>query len=356
MPYLRNTWYAGALATEVSSTPLARVLLDEPVVFFRTGDGAPVALADRCPHRFVPLSRGRVKGNDVECGYHGLRFGRDGACTLNPHGKKIVPGAAHVRSYPLVERFGFVWFWPGDPSAADPGLLPDFGFLEDTQRFTCIRGLTPIAGNYQLVVDNLLDLSHVEFLHPLLGQSEGVDAHRTEFFQEGNTVFANRWKPNSLIHGLAKKFFWNSPSPRGDARSNMRWDPPSTLTFDLGVTEVGATVEEGVCIWNPHMPTPETEFTTHYFWLIARNRRLEDAEVSRSLFETVDNIFRTEDGPMIELQQRAMGNVSDLLALQPVMLEPDAPAVRARRTLAALIEEEQAIPAKRPALHGLARN
>src|ERR1700679_24144 len=95
--YLRNNWYQAAWASELSDAPLARTLLDEPIVFFRTGAGI-AALQDRCPHRFAPLSAGRFQGGTVRCGYHGLTFDGSGRCVHNPYGPITEP--MKVRSYP----------------------------------------------------------------------------------------------------------------------------------------------------------------------------------------------------------------------------------------------------------------
>ncbi|MFN3891575.1 MAG: Rieske 2Fe-2S domain-containing protein [Beijerinckiaceae bacterium] len=340
MPFLRNAWYVAALSGEVADKPFERTLLGEPVVLFRGSGGRVVALQDRCPHRFVPLSRGRICGDEIECGYHGLRFDAEGACVANPHGDKAIPRNARVRSWPAVERDGFIWLWMGEAARAAGTQPPAYPFLDAPGAYSAVYGSLHVDANYLLVLDNLLDLSHVEFLHPLLSQAEGVDAHRTEFFVEGDHVIANRWKPNSLVHGLAK-LLWTSPAPRGDARANMRWTAPAILHFDLGATEVGGRPEDGVCIPNAHIMTPETELTTHYFWAVARNRRIDDREFDERMFATVNRIFSTEDVPMIEAQQRAMGPTADLLSQKPVMLEPDVPAMRARRILAQKIQEEQ---------------
>ena len=340
MTYLTNAWYVAALPDEIGVVPLARTLLDVPTVLFRTEVGRLVALRDRCPHRFVPLSRGKVQGETIACAYHGLRFDHAGACVVNPHGDTIPRGSA-VRGFPVIERHGFVWIWPGDPARADPAALDlaMFGFLEQPERFTAVRGYLRVAAHYQLVHDNLLDLSHVEFLHPMLARSEGVAAHRAEMIQQGDVVRVNRWKPASSLNGFAR-LFWTSPSPIGDGRANITWAPPSMLHIDLGVTEVGASVEDGVCTPAAHLITPETAFTCHYFWAQARNRGLNDEALSQRVWSAVDAVFRTEDEPMIEAQQLAMGSVADVMALRPLLLEPDAPAVRARRILARLIAEE----------------
>jgi vanillate O-demethylase monooxygenase subunit len=250
-----------------------------------------------------------------------------------------------------VERYGYVRIWPGDPARANPALLSEFAFLEDQARFKTVRGYLKVEANYQLVVDNLLDLSHVEFLHPMFARKEGVESHRTEFSQEGNTVFAKRLKPNSSLNDFAR-LFWDSPADRGDGRANMRWDPPSLLNFDLGVTEVGARPEDGVCTPAAHLLTPETTYTTHYFWAQARNRKLGDEALDERLRTAVHNVFVHEDKPMIEAQQIEMGAVTDIIALRPVLLEPDVPTIRARRVLTRMIAEEQgeaAVEAKKTA-------
>ena len=123
--FLRNCWYVAAWDHEVTRMNLLRrVLLDEPVVFYRTEDGRPVALADRCCHRHAPLSRGRLRGDALECPYHGFTYDPSGACILVP-GQANIPPGARVRSYPVVERYNLVFIWTGDPDKADPKLILD---------------------------------------------------------------------------------------------------------------------------------------------------------------------------------------------------------------------------------------
>ena len=144
MTYLRNTWYAAAWGTEVSSErPIARTLLDEPLVFFRDAAGNPHGLADKCPHRFAPLSKGCLVGSEIQCPYHGLRFGVDGRCSHNPHGP--IAAAARVQTYPLLERHGVIWIWMGDSSRADPESLADFRVIADADNFAIVRGTIKIA-------------------------------------------------------------------------------------------------------------------------------------------------------------------------------------------------------------------
>jgi vanillate O-demethylase monooxygenase subunit len=338
LEYLRNAWYGAGSTAEIGRKPLRRVLLGEPVVLYRREDGAPVALADRCPHRFAPLSRGRLVGDDLQCGYHGLRFDAAGACTHNPHGGAI-PRQARVRSFPLLERHGFVWIWMGEADDK-PELLPDLAPFGRHDGYATVDGYLRIAANYQLITDNLLDLSHVEFLHAAFAVEDVLETSRTELVRDGDTIHSNRWKPACKVSRFLR-MFWGSASEHGDARANMRWDPPAIMFLDVGVTEVGAPVADGVTTPFLHLLTPETPTSTHYFWAMIRDRQVDDAEVDERVRRIVTQAFAEEDEPMIEAQQQQIGPDVDLMDLGPVLLQPDAAAVSARRALARLIAAER---------------
>jgi phenylpropionate dioxygenase-like ring-hydroxylating dioxygenase large terminal subunit len=183
--FLRNAWYVAASANEVGRIPLPRLLLGEPIVFYRRGDGTSVALEDRCCHRRAPLSKGKIVDDRLQCGYHGFTFDASGACVAIP-GQDSVPTRIGVRSYRLVEWHGFIWIWMGEAAKADPARIPDF--KENTSPgWWPTRVMLPIKGHYQLVVENLLDLSHVAFVH---GETIGSDDTRAtlEFGRGDNYV------------------------------------------------------------------------------------------------------------------------------------------------------------------------
>lgn len=339
MTFIRNAWYVAATSAEVTEQPMRRVILDDPVVLFRIDCGDGVALFDRCPHRMVPLSLGAVRGSTIQCGYHGLRFDAGGRCMHNPHGENI-PAGARVRAYPLTERYGFVWIWPGDPDAADPGTIPHFGPFEQETNVAIVRGYLRVAAHYELVTDNLLDLGHVEFLHRDFATSNGLEVAVTEVQQEGDTIVANRWKRKSTVSPFMRTL-WKSKSDIGDARANMHWHPPALMLLDVGVTEVDAPTSDGISTPFLHLLTPETETSTHYFWSMARDCAIDDTALSRRLEETAARVFETEDRPMIEAQQREVGAGRDLMDLRPVLLSFDVPAVRARRVVGRLVREER---------------
>ena len=190
MTYLRNAWYLAAWSSEVRPRELfQRRLLDEPLVLYRLNDGSPRALQDRCPHRFAPLHLGKIVGDAVQCPYHGLQFSPSGNCVLNPHGP--VPTAARVRSYPVAERYSAIWIWMGDPARADPNSITPFDFLSPEHCYVG-TGYLRINAHYELETDNILDLSHIEFLHPVFS-SEAVRSAKVQSSQEGDTVWSKRF-------------------------------------------------------------------------------------------------------------------------------------------------------------------
>jgi phenylpropionate dioxygenase-like ring-hydroxylating dioxygenase large terminal subunit len=192
--YLRNQWYVAAHGFELKDgKPIARTICDQPLVIFRGADGHVGILSDRCPHRFAPLSAGEVCGNDLQCGYHGIRFDRDGACTHIPGGL-AAPSGFRAKHYPALERHGFVWIWMGE-KAADPNLIPDY-HENDDPGWAGVPGYLDIACNYQLMVDNLLDLTHVVFVHKTTLAGGGVTETPLEVRVEGDRVLAQRMMLN----------------------------------------------------------------------------------------------------------------------------------------------------------------
>ena len=345
MTFIRNAWYAAAWSHEIQRTLLARTILQDPVVLFRREDGEAAALADRCPHRFVPLHRGTLKGDTVECGYHGLCFNAKGACVHNPHGNGLVPRAAQVRDYPLAESQGVVWIWMGQPELADPAAIVCFEPLEDPA-FETVRGYLHVNANYQLISDNLLDLTHGQYVHPMFRNAAGPAAME-ESPVCGDTVWARFVRRDQLPNRYFKMLGF-PPEQHGDHRNYMRWNPPGNLLLDVGMTTVGGRPEEGLSIPTTHLLTPETETTSHYFWAMSRNFKTHDQALSDELLRVGIDIFTNEDKPVIEAQQAYMRSETDLFKMRPILLSTDAPAVRARRILKERVEKEQAREAAVP--------
>jgi phenylpropionate dioxygenase-like ring-hydroxylating dioxygenase large terminal subunit len=346
MPFLRSAWYCVGFPGQLTDGAVQTItVLGEPLVLFRDAAGRFAALQDRCPHRFAPLSSGSLIDGQLQCGYHGLRFDAQGRCVLNPHGDGRIPGAATVRGYATLERHGALWVWMGEAGQADPARLPDFSMVDERPGWTRVHDRLHVRAHYQLVIDNLLDLSHVQYLHPFLADPAlpppGFTS-RIELRQDGDTVTAIN-EMNSIRTNALFAMLWERGEPPAlcDMRANMHWHPPSLLYLDTGATHVGADKSEGPTTEFAHWLTPETASTTHYFWVGTRDRHVGDEAVSAQVRAGVDGAFRMEDEPMIERLQRQMDG-RDLFDMQPVMLQTDGPAVRARRVLMKCIADEAA--------------
>lgn len=336
MTWLRNCWYQAGWADEVAvDKPLTRTILGEPILFWLGGDAQVAAVADRCPHRFAPLSAGRVQGDVVTCGYHGLGFSRDGTCVANPHAP--ITASMRVKSYPTAVRHSAIWIWMGDPSAASMDDLPDLSFIDETPEQARIQMYMPTRANYQLIADNILDLSHADYLHPnsLGGIMTGAKATSREV--DGKIIV--EWKSNDCVPPPAFKPLV-PPGSNADMWTEVVWQAPALMVLSTAATP--PRVERA---WKDesrtlHNMVPETETTTHYFACSTRRFHVEDEHFSAMLRGALEDAFVREDKPMLELQQQSMGS-ADLWSLGPMLLPIDAGAVRARRKLDVLIEAEQ---------------
>jgi vanillate O-demethylase monooxygenase subunit len=333
--FLHNAWYVAAWGHEIGAAPFARTLLGQKVVFFRRSDGTVAALADRCPHRFVPLSRGKVENDTLRCGYHGLCFESDGSCS-DARVKGQLKAAARLRVYPVAERHGAVWIWMGERSA-DPREIPDFGFQTEGggHRFF---GVTYMAANYTLEIDNLLDLSHLDHLHPggLSNGHLGDGVYKA--WQAGRVVHSDWWNPDCATPFQFLPYM--DGEPRVDQWVDTRWEAPGSVHLYTGVTKRGQAKAAGYEIYQGHFVTPESAATTHYFWSSVFPDHGEPAELVAAVEGAVRSTFDDEDRPMLEAQQRAM-RAADFWAELPVILPEDAGAIRARRVLEKLIRDEQ---------------
>lgn len=338
MTYLRNAWYAAGWATDVGEAPFSITILEEPIVIFRGVDKSPVALADMCPHRFAPLSLGRVDGDTIRCPYHGLVFDTAGVCVHNPHGRGARPSSLNVRSYPLLEQDGMIWLWMGEASAAVSKTPPPFPFLQQ-EGWATISGYLKVAANYELVTDNLMDLSHTEFLHPFIAPEGSAAGIRYRSEQQNDEVAAIHDMPDQPNTQLFELLFGTRVS-RVDGYANTYWRAPSNMRLEIGA--VATVPDDGghVRMLQAHLLTPETTTSTHYFWGISRDRCLDNPQIEDTLKMGIDHAFRNEDEPMIQAVQSRMRN-RPLFDMSPALLPMDEAAVRARRVLARCIQAEQ---------------
>ena len=334
--YLRNAWYVAAWADGLGATPQAKVFLEEPVALFRDADGIAQAIGGRCPHRFAPLGNGTVIDGALQCPYHGLRFGTDGACVFNPHPGGAVPKVS-VPVYPLVERHALLWIWMGDPARADAAAIPDFAWLSDP-RWDVVRGQTCAEGHYELYSDNILDLSHANFVHPALVASAFTEGAR-RFWQDGETVHAHYAQPDDyLSEGISA--ILGTAGRKQAFDGHVVWQAPATLSFDFRTGEPGTPFEQMGNMPSLHAFTPETADTTHYLWATGRDFAVGDAEFSCAMRGALEYAFEHEDMPLIRDAHRLMAG-RDFWDLQPLVLEGDGGGIRARRQLRKMIAAEQ---------------
>ena len=344
MHYIRDCWYAVAFSSELGDGLLARKVLGEDVVFYRTDAGRPVALRDRCPHRLLPLSKGKRCGDHVQCGYHGLTFDTTGVCVRVP-GQERIPPAAKVRSWPLVERYGLVFLWAGDPDHADASALPHLPNwnLPDWGRSVGARLL--FRSNYLAILENLLDPAHTTFVHArTIGNAAATDVQTCTEQQDG-CIIARRWVENAEPVPLMRRF--------GGFKGMVdRWQiytltPPAFSMVDFGAVVAGGAHDEaarnaGFRIFSYAFLTPETETSTHYFWFQLRNFQPHDAAVSQELVELYAATFE-EDRDILETIQRIESASGET---PQVNIGSDAGGARMRRMLAArLLAQGTAQPA-----------
>ena len=327
--FLRNSWYVAAWAREVSRTPLARTLLEEPVVLYRKGDGTPVALEDRCCHRHLPLSRGRVEGDDLRCGYHGLRFDAWGKCVEIP-GQASIPPQARVRAYPTQERFGWIWAWMGDAAKADPARIPDWWWADHPDWAFSRPDPIHVRCNYQLISDNVLDVTHLAYVHASSIGASSITEFPATVKKENDLVRLTRWirdRPPPPLYREAGGF-----EGHVDRWQIVEHRPPCFTVNFAGCEDATRRIE----LMALSAPTPETERTTHYFFGFVRNFKLDDPATERLFSESLVRVFN-EDIPVLEAQQRML----DLKPGAPqVDIAVDAAPLAARRMLAALLAKE----------------
>lgn len=343
MNHLRNTWYVAGFGDELAPGQLlARTLLDEPLVFFRRPDGRVAALPDRCPHRFAPLSMGTLcdGGASVQCPYHGLRFDAGGTCVHNPHGDGTVPRAAALAPRAVAERGGLLWLWGGDAATADESLVPDLSHVTSAPADGTIRGHMPTACDWRLLVDNIMDLTHADFLHAGSLGSGAITRSQPRVSEPDARSVRITWLSSGDRAPEAFDAHLRRQGQPTDQWTEVTWTAPGVMLLRVGATLQGEPREQGVDTANLHLATPESAGRTHYWYWSTRNFAI-DPLANAAIRPMVEHAFSQQDKPMLEAQQRRIGD-ADFWSLKPVLLASDAGAVRVRRKLDALIAAEAA--------------
>ena len=342
MNWLKNAWYVAGFSHEVDDAKVvARCFLDTPVVMMRHSDGTLAALEDLCPHRLVPLSFGTRVGDELQCGYHGMRFSTAGECTRAP-GQGHVPAAACVKAYVLAERHGLLWIWLGKKEMASPELIPDIRWNKHPE-WTPSRGYHRVEADFRLSVDNLMDLGHESWVHTRTignGEEECIPSYPVRISEEGEGLLrAHREMPDIE----APPFFAMVLNHSG--RIN-RWQTaislaPSICMTDFGVYPTGMSPDTAYRSHVLHLLTPETERTTHYFWSVARNRRLDDENLTQEVCKAISRTF-DEDAVVLAIQQKQVERYGG--PVPKVAMAVDAAPIRARRMLEMLVKREAEDP------------
>lgn len=308
--FMRDAWYMAAWPSEVMhQQPLARTILGDDLVLFRTAAGEAVALEDRCGHRLAPLSKGRVENDGIRCMYHGVKFGAQGQCLEIPAQPQGHPNMC-VRRYPLVEKDGFLWIWMGVPEQADPTKIIDAPWAHDP-RWAPSQGYLHVHAHMSLVADNLLDFGHLPFVHPNTVGAVQQAEFSTQVTALAEGVQTERWYidvPASRFHQLVGRF-----PGHVDAWHCFRWHLPAIMSLDSGSAPTGTGARdkphgsrEGAIEFH-HIAalTPQDEDHTHYFWIHWRNFEVDQPEMTELVHRNITAAF-AEDQAMVEAQHKAV--------------------------------------------------
>lgn len=337
--FLKNAWYVAAWSTEITRDLQQIMVLGEKVCIFRTQSGEVIGLEDACPHRKLPLSKGRIKGDTVECGYHGLTFDCAGQCVWAP-GAGRIPSNARVHAYPLYEKYGLVWIWMGNPALADPGDIFEIEHYDDPAWGINRGAAMELECNYLLMCDNLLDPTHVAWVHAgSFGQSATRDAPLRVTRTDAG-VIVHRWMMDVEPAPFYKKVIGFTGNCDRLQHYEVRY--PSHALIRAVFTPAGTGGPDGslhpdVFIMDSYnFMTPTSEGTTRYYWFQLRNIRPDDAALSQLMSEDVQHAFE-EDRAVLNEVQKGM----DEKRSPHIDLPIDGGQLRFRRHLQAMINEER---------------
>jgi vanillate O-demethylase monooxygenase subunit len=324
---------------ELAQQPLARRLFDRPIVLFRGTGGKAQAIADRCPHRFTPLSRGTLVGDHLTCSYHGLTFDGTGRCVRNPFSDQI-PHHAQVDAWTVVERYGALWLWGGARDTADTTRIPDFSMVTEHDGASIVRGYTLLEAPYEFGIDNLMDLSHIEFVHKGTFAGAGVIfAGKHDVLEHEDAIWSNWWMPGVLAPSHTRGIY--PAEMRCDHWLDMRWHAPASMQLQVGATPAGQPRAAGIIVEQSHILTPASATTSHYFWATTRPGNDDSPETDNFLRTLFRQAFDDEDKPIIQAAWRNLEG-QDFWDAKPISLGIDNGGLRVRRRLKGMLGRENA--------------
>jgi phenylpropionate dioxygenase-like ring-hydroxylating dioxygenase large terminal subunit len=308
--FIRNAWYVAAWSSEIGGRPFARTLLGEPVAVFRGASGSVAAVEDRCCHRGLPLSMGQVRGDTIVCGYHGISYDTQGRCVGIP-GQPHVPPAMRVRAFPVIEKDELVWIWMGKRERADASSIPSFAYHNDHLRWPHRTHTQALRCDQRLVIDNLLDLTHLAFVHQRTIGGD-PDAHTQAKFSVTPTdrgVSFIRW----LLNSVPPPTYVNAVGFKGRVDRWMEFEfiAPGVVLQFTGALDVGTGAydlgkrEGGFALRIFHGITPATADSCHYFWSGCHGYRQDEPAVTDELFGALAATF-AEDAAVLEAQHASL--------------------------------------------------
>jgi vanillate O-demethylase monooxygenase subunit len=340
-PFVRNAWYIAAWSEEIEAGLLARTIMDQPIVLYRDAKGDVGALEDRCCHRGAPLTHGHIIDQGLQCGYHGLTFDTKGDCVMVP-GQKNIPPQAHVRHFPLVERNQILWIWMGDPALADESQIVNYPYHDDSAKWPHRKAMFQIKSNYMLMIDNLMDLTHLGYVH---GRTIGGDPNQhvaadMETRQTESGAYFIRWMMDHEPPPTYKK--GGQFEGKVDRWQEFEYVGPSIVLQWSGALKAGDgaredRTKEGFHLRLLHAATPETETTFHYFWSTANGYRQSDPAATQEMYDEIYPTF-IEDKVIMEAQQERINLNPDR---DLVEIHADSALSLARLSLDNLIADDQ---------------
>lgn len=335
-PYPRNHWWVGAYSSEVGRDLLARDILGERVLFYRTEGGDAVALSAICPHRAFPLEKGRLVGDAVQCGYHGFTFARDGTCMLVPS-QSAIPQNASLRRYPVIERGELVWIWTGTEAEADPARIPDVEAIGLGNAAWAVEQhpLATVNARYTLLIENLLDLSHVTFIHAeTIPGGEKVVAIPVLVEETQHSLAVRRKGENLPLNPLIRMQF---PEQEGPVHQDFdaEYMGPGVIRTGGAISDAASGRTLGIQNFI-HMITPANPTRLHYFVNTARNFGLNDPTLGNVNLGMGTRI-QPEDIDAIEAIEAVLQ--SGVTLPREISARIDNGALKVRRRLEAHIKE-----------------
>ncbi len=340
--FVENAWYVAGMSGEIKVNELqGQIICKKPVVLWRTQEGKVVAFDDRCVHKRMPLSCGKILANGtLECAYHGFAYDGNGKCVNIPSQTDLpIPSRAKLKPYPVVEQDGVVWIWPGNPDQMGKARAPRTPELvsDGWESYTCPP--MKIPANYRLLIENLLDITHFYPLHDgNIGDltNSKIPIEFIEQEVEGNPSV----KTVREIHGYRHPPFlvdWfgyetvdrihtHQLSSPGLTRVQLRCAPPGKL---------GSDAERGYILHHSHTPTDERSHV--WRWTVTVKKGQPSLQAGVPSIERIKEMFPAvvdQDRWALERQQHMFDLPED--DYQEVHLRSDKSILIVRKILDAL--------------------